>query len=212
MEFSEVVAARRSVRSFSGKTLSHDVLTQIVREAQNAPSWVNAQEWKVYIATGEKLETIREQYRIKNEAGEKGYSDWPVTSRETWSEAAQERMAFFTKSREDAGLAATKVTLQNTLFNAPAVAYLTLPKSANLWATLDLGGFEVMLCLAAASRGIGSIPAYNLVKYPDVLRRELSIPGDEAIAVGVALGYADDHAINRFRSVRCPVEEMLTIF
>lgn len=211
MDFHEVLAARHSVRHFDGRPVSLETLKTIVRDAQRAPSWVNAQEWRVWLAVGSKLETIRRAYAEKTAQNVKGYSDFPAAHREQWSAMAQENMAQFTASRIDAGLAEAKEQSQAQLFHAPAVAYLTLPKNASQWAVLDLGGFEQTLLLAAKAHGVDTVPAYNLVKYPDILRQELGIPDTDAIAVGIALGYPADVPLNAFRSTRRPLEDILTI-
>ena len=52
MEFSQVVANRHSVRDFTDQPVSQEDLVDIVRSAQQAPSWVNSQPWRVYAATG----------------------------------------------------------------------------------------------------------------------------------------------------------------
>lgn len=52
MEFSQVVANRHSVRDFTDQSVSQEELVDIVRTAQQAPSWVNSQPWRVYAATG----------------------------------------------------------------------------------------------------------------------------------------------------------------
>lgn len=211
MDFETVIAAHHSVRHFDKRPVPLETLKKIVQDAQRAPSWVNAQEWKVWIAVGSKLESIRRSYAEKTEQNIKGYSDFPAAHREQWSEMAQENMAQFTASRIEAGLAEVKEECQTQLFHAPAVAYLTLPKTASQWAVLDLGGFEQTLLLAAKAHDVDTVPAYNLVKYPDILRNELGIPDSDAIAVGIALGYPEDVPLNAFRSTRRPVEDILTI-
>ncbi len=65
--------------------------------------------------------------------------------------------------------------------------------------------------LSAASRGIDSIPAYEFVKFPEMVRSYLGIPDDELVAIGVGLGYASDIAMNGYRSPRVPLDEMLVI-
>ncbi len=209
MEFSELIRARHSVRLFEATPIAKDVLTAVVADAQRAPSWVNAQEWQVIITTGAKLDAIRRRYAERTAAGIKGASDFPPAHREDWSDYAQDNMKAFSESRTAAGLDEVKIASQTELFHAPAVAYLLLPRKTNRWAILDLGGFEAMLCLAAADRGLGSVPAYNLVKYPDILREELGVTDNMQFAIGIALGYEADHALNRFRSVRRPVSDYL---
>ena len=55
---------------------------------------------------------------------------------------------------------------------------------------------------------LGSIPAYVLASYPDLIRAELKIPDDLSIIIGIALGYSDaQHPQNKFRSPRRPIQE-----
>lgn len=211
MEFQEVLHSRHSVRYFDGRPVPTDTLRAIVEDAQQAPSWVNAQEWRVWIATGERLEKVRREYACMTGEGIKGYADFTPAHRDQWSTMAQENMKTFSDARIAAGLLEIKEASQAELFHAPAVAYLTIPKGSSQWAVLDLGGFEQTLMLAATARGVSSVPAYNLVKYPDVLRRELGIPENELLAIGVALGYPADEPLNAFRSKRRPVDDILTM-
>lgn len=100
---------------------------------------------------------------------------------------------------------------QPVLFNAPAVVYLTVPKTAPMWSVYDLGAFSMSLMLAAAEKDIDSIPAYELIKYPEILRQNLPISDDESIIAGIALGYASDAKINDFRSSRLDLDDILKI-
>jgi len=59
MEFKELIAARRSVRSYES-AIGHDALVQILKEAQQAPSWKNQQASRCYVVeTPEILEDVR---------------------------------------------------------------------------------------------------------------------------------------------------------
>ena len=95
MDFDLVLRSRHSVRLFSEKPVTRDVLRKIVQDAQRAPSWVNAQEWRVYMATGTTLANIRAEYMALAEKGEKGEGDYPMAHRDEWSKEANERMAGF---------------------------------------------------------------------------------------------------------------------
>lgn len=207
MQFSETLHARRSVRDFTDRPVSKDVLRAIVEDAQRAPSWCDAQGWRVWIATGGVLERIRAEYVRLFAADAPSDTDLPYFGHTNWGKAAQKNMGDFLAAARGKPLFNT----QASLFNAPAVAYLTLTNPDNCWAMLDLGGFEQTLMLAAADRGVGSIPAWNLIRYAGVLRSELGIPAEEKIAIGIALGYAADTPANDFRSSRVPVDEILTI-
>jgi nitroreductase len=67
--------------------------------------------------------------------------------------------------------------------------------------------------LAAIEQGLSTIPAITLVLYPDVLRRELKIPDNLKITIGIAIGYADPaNQINNFVSGRSPLSETVRFF
>jgi nitroreductase len=67
----------------------------------------------------------------------------------------------------------------------------------------DLGAISQSIMIAATARGIATMPAVELVHYPEVVRKYLSIPDQLAVVFGIALGYRDDaHPINRFKSTR----------
>lgn len=213
MEFSEVVKGRRSIRFFDGKPIDKAILRTIVEEAQWAPSWVNSQPWKVYIATGETLKAIKKDHLAKVQAGENGYSDFKRVPRESFGAfplknmlALGETLGAYLKNDWTAFNDA-----QGMLYDCGAAVYITLPKGTPEWAIMDMGGFEQTLMLSAKNQGIDSIPAYEFVKFPDMVRRYLGIPEDEQVAIGVGLGYPTDHPVNGFRSSRVPLDDMLVI-
>jgi len=214
MEFREVVNKRHSVRNFSEKEIPVAVLEDIVRTAERAPSWENSQPWNVYIATGDTLKRIREIWAGKYEAKVKGTPDMPTGHRTNFSERSQQSMKDFMGAvAEYSGdpEIAHFLNMNEKLFNAPALVYLTLGKGHTGWPIYDLGGFGMTLMLAAKDHGVDSIPAYEIVKFPAELRPLLSVPEDEEIVMGIALGYADEDSINSFSSTRLPLEDILTI-
>lgn len=214
MEFKEVVNKRHSVRNFSEKEIPVAILEDIVRTAERAPSWENSQPWNVYIATGDTLKRIREIWAGKYEAKVKGTPDMPTGHRTNFSERSQQSMKDFMGAvAEYSGdpEIAHFLNMNEKLFNTPALVYLTLGKGHTGWPIYDLGGFGMTLMLAAKDHGVDSIPAYEIVKFPAELRPLLSVPEDEEIVMGIALGYADEDSINDFSSTRLPLEDILTI-
>ena len=69
MEVEEAILTRHAVRLFNpNDKISKKSLEKIVELAQHAPSWVDSQPWKVYIATGSTLEAIKKRHteNVKN--------------------------------------------------------------------------------------------------------------------------------------------------
>lgn len=75
MDFLKANSNRYSVRSFSDKDVDDKILTNIVKQAQQAPSWANAQPWKVCIAKVDTLDRIKRVYHNNNIKGLAGDSD-----------------------------------------------------------------------------------------------------------------------------------------
>jgi len=214
MDFIDVINKRHSVRDFKKDEISEDKLIEIIKLAERAPSWENSQPWNVYIATGKTLDDITEVWIGKNEEKIKGYPDMSTGHRTYFSERGQKNMQDFMDGIadfiDDEGNAYF-MDQQHLLFNAPAIVYLTIPKGYMNYSIYDLGGFGLMLMLAATELGIDSIPAYELIKYPDVLREHMDIPEDEDIIMGIALGYEADNKINEFKAPRLDIDEILKI-
>lgn len=60
MEFKELIQTRRSVRAFADEAVPHEVIEEIVKEAQMAPSWKNLEVARMYVVESpEKLEAFR---------------------------------------------------------------------------------------------------------------------------------------------------------
>lgn len=212
MQFRDVLLSRRSIRRFTSEPVPRGTIEEIVRDASHAPSWVNAQEWRVYAASGKALEKIREDFAARAAAGIPGRSDMPAAHRTQWSGKAQRHMAGFGEALYKLGAADDMAACQDVLFDAPWALILTLPQNASGWAVLDLGGFEQSILLCATDRGLGSIPAYAFAMYPDIMRKNLNIPESESVVVGIGIGHAADKLINTLRTTREEnLSEVLTV-
>ena len=214
MEFKEVMNARHSVRCFKDEEVPTEVLEDIVRIAGRTPSWENSQPWNVYIATGETLAKIRQVWVAKYADKVKGSPDMPTGHRTNFSERSQKSMEDFMGQVADYAGDPEIVHFLNMnerLFDAPALVYLTLGKGHTEWPVYDLGSFGMALMLAAKDAGVDSIPAYEIVKYPAELRPLPGVPEDEDIVMGIALGCASDDDLNGLASTRLPLGDILTI-
>ncbi len=214
MDFKDVITKRHAVRRFTDRQIESSIIEDIVDDARRSPSWVDAQETRVFVAMGHVAKAIRQGYIEHAEKHMIGVSDFTVVHRSEWSAAAQRNMQAFSEDIE-AHLGnefEEFVHAQDTLFNAPAFLFLTIPKTAAKWAIMDLGAFEQSILLSATDHGLGSVVAYSFVKYPDIIRKYMPIPNAYDIAIGIGLGYEDKTArINTFQSRRMPVDSILTI-
>ena len=210
-KFDDLMKERHSARDFQPKEIPEETLKKIITISLDSPSWCNSQPWKVYVVTGKPLEEIKKEWITKNEAKIKGYADLQPVHRTEFSERCQKNMEeefkLIKEKTNDPEM--TSFWRKNIeCFNAPAVVYLSLHKGHSKWSCYDLGGFGMALMLAAKDLGVDSVVAYELVKYPDVLRKYVKIPDDEDIVVGIALGYENDEIVNKFRAKKSTLDDV----
>lgn len=211
-----IIYRRRSVRTFTNKEVSDKLIREIVTDAKRAPSWQNAQPWHVYVAKENKLDQIKEISKQNERDGKKGKPELTVPNSSDRSELSKANIEQWEKSVHSAfitsdGADRALKDANHNFFFAPAVAWVTVEANASEFTIFDAGAFSENLMLAAKEHGVDSMPAYQLIKYPDDIRKVLEIPQDQKIIIGIALGYADDSDLNRILTKRAPTDEILTI-
>ena len=208
MNVTQALYERRSVRAFLPTAVEKEKLTAIFEAAARTPSWANSQPWEVFVATGETLQKIKEAYQKNYDSGT---VPSPETARPTeWTQAAiRRRTQLHPGMVRDCGDAAKNFGLLNkTMFDAPVVAFICMDKLLSQWSLYDIGAYSQSLMLAAIEHGLGTIPAITLTHFPEILHRELGIPENLQVTIGIAIGYIDDgNAINNFKSARDPVSQ-----
>ncbi|MBQ6116445.1 MAG: nitroreductase [Oscillospiraceae bacterium] len=228
MNVIEAIESRHSVRAFLDKPVSDELLTRVVAAAPCAPSWACTRPWIYYVATGDVLKRIREQYVELYTSGAPRANDLPTEPK--WPERENENQLAWGRQRcrvqwnidpnstdpaEQARFDAIKKHMRimaMRFFDAPAVIFPCMDKRLHNWALYDMGAGSMNIQLAAHELGLGCITAYHMGCYPEVLRRELNIPEHLNILLGIAVGYKDEESCeNRDKAVRTPVDEILTI-
>ncbi len=215
MNVTDALYSRYSTRAFKPDPVDRETITRILEAATRAPSWANTQPWEIFVAGREALDRLRQAYLENFQKGIFGKPDFPAP--QTWPTDLQKRMDEFVAERYDVlGIKrddkAAKLALFEAnyrFFGAPVVIYLCMDSTLTQWSFFDIGMLAQSIMIAAQEYGLGTIPAYMLAIYPDLIRRELEIPEDLSIIIGIALGYSDtQHPQNKFRSSRRSVQEV----
>lgn len=210
-DLDQTIRERRSVRGFLPKPVPREILEEVLGLAQQAPSNCNVQPWRVYIASGDLLETLR---RALVEAMTSGASPVMVTPVDEFVGAYRDRQVacaveLYTKmgiARDDR-VGRLQAGLRNfEFFDAPHVAYICMAKSFGIGVALDVGMYVQTLMLAMQSRGISSCAQASLRAFPDLTAEHLGIPDDEQILCGLSFGYEDPAVpANQTRQPRDPL-------
>lgn len=217
MNVSDALKSRFTCRSFKSDPVSADQINQILEDALHSPSWANTQPWEIYVANGDKLETIKAEYLKYFDQKKPRNPD--VALARTWPDKHQKRIRELSnemfKHLEISDSKEKDASWRSNFefFGAPAVIYLCMDKTLGEWSMFDMGALSQSIMLAATEAGLDSAPAINLVVYPEILRSELNIPNQLSIILGIALGYKDDESPqSSFRSSRRPLDEVVKYF
>ena len=137
------------------------------------------------------------------------YISWTSSD---FSERSQATMQVFFKAWDKLPNKDEPEESAEDLWNSPALVYLTLNKGHIEFSTLDLGGLEMAIMLAAKDHGVDSILAYVNIMYPDILRKYLKISDKEDIVIEIALGYEEPCQMNDHRSKKLTFDEACHFF
>ncbi len=216
MDITDALYSRYSTRAFKPDPVDRETITKILEAATRAPSWANTQPWEIFVAGGDVLNRLRHAYLENFHKGVTGESDlprpqqWPPALQKRMEELAAERYKTAGIERDDKASRQAIFEANYKFFGAPVVIYLCMDRTLTPWSIFDIGMLAQSIMLVAQQHGLGSIPAVSLVSYPDLIRRELEIPDDLSIIIGIALGYSDaQHPQNKFRSPRRPIQEVV---
>lgn len=219
MDYDKLARDRRSVRGFRSDPVPKDVLDEVIDVATRAPSSMNTQPWHFHVVSGEPLERIRAGNTEKMMAGAK--PDREINAHGAYQGIHRDRQKEIAVQLFDAmGIAWEDKTRRTDWamrgfrqFDAPVSVVGTIDRDLfeSTVAYFDLGAAVYGMVLAAWDRGIGSVINGQGISQSSVVRAHANIPEDQIIVITVAMGYpADEFAANDVRSVRRPVDEVVT--
>lgn len=228
MNVMEAIESRHSVRGFLDKQIDQETLMKVMKAATCTPTWACTRPQQYFIAAGDVLKRIREQYVELYTSGAPRNNDIPTEP--TWPAREMENQLAWGRQRckvqwnidpnstdpeEQARFDVIKKNMRlNAMkfFDAPAVIFPCMDKGVHTWGLYDMGAASMNIMLAAHEAGLGCITAYHMGCYPEVLRKELGVPENLNILLGIAIGYKDEESVeNKDKAVRTPVEEIVTI-
>ncbi len=224
MDIVDAISQRKSIRAFKRTPVPKGILREMMELALRAPSWGNTQPWEFAVATGRKLEEIRQAFVAKAAAAEEDNPDIPrprgfPQPYDTRYRAVGRRVLELKGiGREDKEKRKQWILKGLRLFEAPCVIYILTDRSfyqqgdtSNIWPVFDCGLVAENIMLLATKYGLGTIAQIQAVVYPDVLRKALRIADSKLIVLGIAVGYPDwDDPVNQLHSEREPLDNVST--
>ena len=213
--FLNIVANRRSIRAFKPDPVPRAVIEAVMGGAQQAPSNCNTQPWFVHVVTGDTLEQLRATLPSQFAAGEMAL-DFPYDGQ--YDGVYKERQYASATALYDAlGISRDEKAARNewfmrnfTIFDAPAVAFFTLPSQFGLREACDLGMYAQTVMLGLVAHGLGSCPQTSLGFMANVIRPALGLGDHEKLMFGLSFGYPTETPVNQVQTERAALHDVVT--
>ncbi|OUS13714.1 oxidoreductase [Gammaproteobacteria bacterium 53_120_T64] len=206
LSFDEVIAQRKSVRGFLPQAIPEALLHKIFALAQQAPSNCNIQPWNVAVASGESCKVLRDKLVSAVEQQVTPNPDYSRTERfegvfrQRQVDTAVELYNNMNIGRDDKEGRQWAMMRNFELFDAPHIAFISMPKIFNESVAIDVGMYAQTLMLAMTAHGIGSCAQASVSRYPDIIRQHFGLDDSLAVLIGISFGY-EDSAIPANRTI-----------
>lgn len=200
----DAVLTRRSVRAFSDKPVSLDVLRKVMDTARWTPSGCNFQPWEGAILTGEPLRQLQEKMSATPPQDPKEYS-WsdPEVLPECLARLHQvgaDMYAAMNIERADKAARGDFMAQNIVSFGAPAVLLVYFPRVMGPPQWSDVGMWLQSIMLLLREAGLDSCPQEFLSLYARLIKDFLGVSDESHIFFcGIAIGYGiEEDPVNQF--------------
>ena len=213
----EAILSRRSIRAFLPDPIPNEEIEKLLEVAARAPSGTNTQPWKVTVLTGTIKERLSQRIlQVHNNPAEakqhtEEYNYYP----QQWASPYIDRRrkvgwdlyALLQLTRENKEGIHAQHGRNYTFFDAPVGLIFTIDRIMEKGSWLDYGMFLQNVMVAARGRGLDTCPQAAFTQYHRIIAEELSLPANEMVVCGMALGYAaPDKIENTLVTEREPVK------
>ena len=217
----EALTSRRSIRAFTAEPVDQQTISQILEVASRAPSGTNTQPWQVHVLTGDVRDKLVNaiqavfsdpQEAAKHRAPHPYYpKDWKPHFLERRRKVGWDLYGLLGLTRENKAGMHAQHARNYQFFDAPVGLIFTIDKSLEIGSWLDYGMFLQAVMTAARGHGLDTCPQAAFTQFHQIIASELDLDEDETVVCGMALGYADNDAIeNSLQTERAPVAKFAT--
>ncbi|WP_169569594.1 nitroreductase family protein [Sneathiella limimaris] len=218
MQLVDAIRSRKSVRQFTDKPVSKEVIEEILEMAKWAPSGGNLQPWTVHVLVGDDLKTLLETIQDHMKAGRMEtpeYNVYPPDLKDPYRTrrriVGQQLYDLIGVPREDTAGKLRQLAKNYEFFGAPVGMFFVMDRQMEIGQFADLGMFLQNIMLMAREKGLQTCPQEAWARWPNTVSKHLELSDDEMMFCGLALGYEDDAAkINELQSERASLSEFVT--
>jgi len=210
---SDALATRYSVRGYKPDPVPDELIREVFDIARLSASGTNTQPWHVAVVSGEARERLRNELCALFDAQAPQARGFNAAAKMESPYIDRRRACGFGYyetmgvTREDTE-GRVRIARKNfEFFDAPHVAFFSMPANFQFPQAVDMGILLQAVMLVMVEKGLGCIAQGSLAGYPDPVKAIAPIPADNEILFGLSFGYIDEDAhINTVRMPREPLE------
>lgn len=212
MNVTEAVLSRRSVRAFTNRPVSRDVIKNVLDKARWAPSGCNYQPWEALVLTGEPLQGLRARLALAEPDEPMEYRFDAPAALERYKSRLRNlgaRMYGSMKVERNDTTAREEFMRKNLVsFDAPVLLLCHFPKLMGAAQWSDVGMWLQTIMILLREQELDSCPQEFMGMYGRTIKAELGLADDVLLFCGLAIGYGDHRQpVNQFERERIPLEE-----
>ena len=199
------ITSRRSIRAFRPDPVAREDIERILEVASRAPSGTNTQPWKVVVVTGQARRRLcdailavnadPEQARAHTEEYAYYPREWVAPYVDRRRKVGWDLYALLGLTRDNKAGMAAQHARNYAFFDAPVGLIFTIDRILEQGSWLDYGMFLQNIMVAARARGLDTCPQAAFTQYHRVIAQQLSLPENDMVVCGMALGWADPEKI-----------------
>ncbi len=196
--------------------MPEETIREIVDLAARAPSGGNLQPWRVYVlcpAVRDRLvATVAERMKITPRGEEHAYAIYPPKLKEPYRsrrfQIGEALYATLGIPRDDKPGRLRQFARNFQFFGARNALMITLDRDMGPPQWSDVGMYLENIMLLAREFGLHTAAQEAWAMWPETVCDVLSIPDEEIVFCGMAIGYIDETApVNTLESKRVPLDE-----
>ena len=212
----KLLSERFSTRAYLPKPVSETLVKELLAVAGKSASGGNMQPWNTYVLANAEKDNLTAAINNEISAGkmkdDDGVSSYPENLKSPYRERRYEcGMALYDAlgiDRADKVRRKSQWQENYNFFGAPVGLIFTLDTQMGAPQYIDLGIYIQSVMLTAQDMGLNTCAQRSWSIWPSTCAKALSLPDEERVVVGMALGYGDMSApINHYRVSRAATEE-----
>jgi len=211
----DVLKTRYSVRGYKPEPVPEELIREVLDISRLAASGTNTQPWHIAVVSGEARDRLRDELCALFDAGVAQSRDLPGDAKIEGVYLERRRACGFgyygimgvERGDKEGRIAIARKNFE--FFDAPHVAFFSMPRTFQFSQAVDMGIFLQTVMLVMVDKGLGCIAQGSLAGYPDAVREIADIPEDNGIMFGLSFGYEDPDAhINTVRMDRAGLDDI----